>query len=136
MPRPRTPLAKATATGRTLHDPKRFKNRKEPTSTGPLGPPPKWMKNECQREAWETFAHELPWLNQSHRSLVGIASEIRGKLISGDEISVNGLNLLRLCLGQMGATPVDSSKITLPDEEDDEPDPADKYFQQPGKRKS
>jgi hypothetical protein len=30
-------------------------------------------------------------------------------------------------LGQMGATPVDSSKITLPEEED-EPDPADKYF--------
>jgi hypothetical protein len=127
MPRPRTPLAKAKATGRTLHDPKRFENRKEPKSTGPLGSPPKWMTNPGQREAWETFADELPWLNHSHRSLVGIASEIRGKLISGDEVSVNGLNLLRLCLGQMGATPVDSSKITLPEQED-EPDPADKYF--------
>jgi hypothetical protein len=38
-----------------------------------------------------------------------------------------GLNLLRLCLGQMGATPVDSAKIALPEEEDEE-DPADKYF--------
>jgi hypothetical protein len=85
------------------------------------------MKNVSQREAWNTFADELPWLNQSHRSLVSIASEIQGKLIAGEELSVNGLNLLRLCLGQMGATPVDSSKITLPEEED-EPDPADKYF--------
>jgi hypothetical protein len=127
MARPRTPLAKAKATGRILHDPKRFKNRAEPKSNGPLGVPPKWMKNVSQREAWNTFADELPWLNQSHRSLVSIASEIQGKLIAGEELSVNGLNLLRLCLGQMGGTPVDSSKITLP-EEADEPDAATKYF--------
>jgi len=42
-----------------------------------------------------------------------------GVLIAGEEVSVNGLNLLRLCLGQMGATPVDSSKITLPEDKDD-----------------
>jgi hypothetical protein len=41
--------------------------------------------------------------------------------------TLNGLNLLRLCLSQMGATPVDASKITLPKEEDDE-DPSSKYF--------
>jgi hypothetical protein len=86
------------------------------------------MKNANQREAWNTFADELPWLNHSHRSLVGIASEIRGKLIAGEDVTVGGLNLLRLCLGQLGATPVDSSKITLPDEEDDEPDASTKYF--------
>jgi hypothetical protein len=123
----RTPLAKAKATGRTLHDPARFKNRKEPKPTGPLGPPPKWMKNPNQREAWQTFGDELPWLNSFHRTLVAIASELRGKLIAGEELSVNGLNLLRLCLGQMAATPVDASKITLPEEEDEE-DPSSKYF--------
>jgi hypothetical protein len=128
MPRNRTPLAKAKATGRTLHDPARFKNRKEPPSKGPLGKPPKWMKNANQIEAWNTFADELPWLNQSHRTLVAIACEIRGKLIAGDEVSVNGLNLLRLCVGQMGGTPVDSSKITLPDDDDEEDDPSKKYF--------
>jgi hypothetical protein len=85
------------------------------------------MKKAGQLEAWKTFAAELPWLNKSHRALVGIASEIRGKLIAGEEVSVNGLNLLRLCLSQMGATPVDASKITLLEEEDDE-DPANKYF--------
>jgi hypothetical protein len=88
MSRPRVPLAKAIATGRVLHDKKRFNNRNEPPSNGPLGPPPKWMKNANQREAWNTFADELPWLNHSHRAIVGIACDIRGKLISGDDVSV------------------------------------------------
>jgi hypothetical protein len=127
MPRNRVPLAKAKATGRTLHDPKRFKNRKEPKSNGPLGPPPKWMKNASQIEAWQTLASDVPWLNSSHRAIVSIASQVFGKQIAGEEISVNALNLLRLCLSQMGATPTDSSKITVPEEEDDE-DPASKYF--------
>jgi hypothetical protein len=127
MPRARTPLAKAKATGQTLNHATRYKNRKEPKSNGPLGPPPKWMKNPSQREAWQTFADELPWLNSFHRTLVAIASGLRGKLIANEEVSVNGLNLLRLCLSQMGATPTDSSKITLPEEEDDE-DPSSKYF--------
>jgi hypothetical protein len=52
---------------------------------------------------------------------------ILGKLIANEEVSINGLNLLRLCLSQLGATPTDSSKVTLPEDEDDN-DPADKYF--------
>jgi hypothetical protein len=40
MPRNRVPLAKAKATGRTLHDPKRFKDRKEPVVKDPQWPQP------------------------------------------------------------------------------------------------
>ncbi len=127
MPRNRVPLAKAKATGRTLHDKKRFENRKEPTVKDPLGKPPRWMNNASQIEAWQTLASEIPWLNSTHRAVMGIAAQLLGKLIANEDISVNGLNLLRLCLSQMGATPVDASKITLPEEEDDE-DPAAKYF--------
>jgi hypothetical protein len=54
MPRARTPLAKAKATGRTIKDPKRFKDRKEPVVKDPLGDPPKWMKRAEQKEAWRT----------------------------------------------------------------------------------
>jgi hypothetical protein len=128
MPRPRTPLAKAKATGRTLHDPGRFKNRKEPMVKDPLGKPPRWMKNASQIEAWNTLASEIPWLNSSHRAIVSIASQVFGKQIAGEEISVNALNLLRQCLGSMGATPSDSSKISLPDQEKDDEDPSTKYF--------
>jgi hypothetical protein len=127
MPRNRVPLAKAKATGRTLHDRKRFENRKEPVVKDPLGKPLKYMKNASQIEAWNTLSAEIPWLNSSHRAIVGITSQLLGKLIANEEISVNGLNLLRLCLSQLGANPVDASKITLPEEDDDE-DPAAKYF--------
>lgn len=121
----RTPLAKAIASGRVLHDPKRFSNRKEPESTGPLGPPPAWLKRPAA-DAWEDFDDELPWLNRSHRCIVAIASIARAELAAGCA-DPRKLNLLRLCLGQLGATPSDASKVTMPEEQDEE-DPSAKYF--------
>jgi hypothetical protein len=91
-----------------------------------LGKPPSWMKKVSQVEAWQMFSDELPWLNQSHRSLVEIAASIRARVMMGDDIGIKALNLLRQCLGSMGATPADSSKVTMPVERVD--DPADKYF--------
>ena len=67
-----------------------------------------------------------PWLNKSHRALTEIASTIRARVMTGDDIGVKALSLLRQCLGQMGATPSDASKVIMPDEKVD--DPADKYF--------
>ena len=118
-------MAKAVATGRVFHDPKRFENRKEPAFTGPLGPPPAWLK-KAAGDAWEAFDDELPWLNRSHRCIVGIASIARAEHAAGCA-DTKMLNLLRQCLGQLGATPSDASKITLPNDED-ERDPSDKYF--------
>jgi hypothetical protein len=122
----RTPMARAIATGRVQHDRKRFANRKEPESTGPLGPPPGWMTNKHQRDSWETFRVEIPWLNKSHRCLTGIACVARADLISGGEFNVRMATLLRQCLGQMGATPADATKITMPDDRVE--DPSHKYF--------
>jgi hypothetical protein len=127
MARPRVPLIKAQTTGRTLRNPRRFADRKEPVVTSPLGPPPKWLKKPGQVEAWNTFADELPWLNRSHRALVSLASDIRGRVISGEDVGVKALNLLRMMLGSMGATPSDASKVAMPPEKDED-DPAAKYF--------
>ena len=127
MPRPRVPKTKAVATGRVLHDPKRFINRDEPATLPPLGDAPKWFKKPSQIEAWDTFREELPWLNRSHRALIGIACEVRSRLIAGEDVGVKALGLLRQCLGQMGATPADASKVAMPIEKADD-DPADKYF--------
>lgn len=127
MPRPRVPLIKAHTTGRTIRNPKRFADRKEPTGLGPLGAPPKWLKTPSKQEAWNTFADDLPWLNKSHRTLVGIASDIQGRLIAGDDVGVKALSLLRMILNSMGATPSDASKVSMPEEKDTD-DPAAKYF--------
>lgn len=118
MARPRTPKAKAAITARDSHDKGRFEGRNEPTVDRPLGDPPEYIqdtKRSKARTAWNTFVKEIPWLNESHRSFIEIASEIRGRLMTGNEVGVQALNLLRQCLGQMGATPADSSKVAIPD---------------------
>ncbi len=125
MPRPRTPLAKAKAEARDTKDPQRFRDRADPSGTGPLGPPPIWIKNNGTnhaRTAWNDLVKDLPWLNSSHRAHLGIAASIYGRLIGGEEVGVQALNLLRQCLGQMGANPADASKVNVPDEDEEKDD--------------
>ncbi len=124
MARPRNPLGKAKIEGRDKHDPKRFKNRNEPTVDNGIGEPPEWMGGE-QRMVWKMFCRELPWLNESHRSLLEIATTVRTKVVLGQEVGVQALNLLRQCLGQMGATPADATKVSVPDDGDDGEDDLD-----------
>jgi hypothetical protein len=124
MPNPRTPQARARITGRELKDPARFEKRSDP-NVGPLGDPPAWMTAQ-QRIAWETFRAEIPWLAESDRSLTGIAATIQARLMAGEDVGVQALNLLRQCLGQMGATPADRSKIAVPNEQSE--DPAERFF--------
>lgn len=119
MARPRLPKARALIEGRELVHPERHKRRNEPTAA-PLGKPPAWMR-KAQAEAWHTFEAEAPWLNFSHRGLVEIASVVRARLASGQDVGVQAMGLLRLCLGSMGMTPTDASKVSwAPEEETDD----------------
>lgn len=127
MPRPRTPMAKAVAAGRDIENPARFDGRNEPAVENGVGEPPDWMKPP-QKRMWAEFQKEIPWLNESHRSLLEIASVIRARLLGGEEVGVQALNLLRQCLGQMGATPADASKAGANFGDERETDAADKYF--------
>lgn len=130
MARPRTPKAKAKATGQDEKHSERFDGRNEPQDLAPLGEPPEWF-NEYQLKAWNQFKSEAFWLNESHRALMEIACTIRGRLMKplgeGEEaVGVQAMNLLRQCLGSMGLTPADASKVAIPDGKGDE-DPAKKY---------
>ncbi|MEJ0015701.1 MAG: hypothetical protein WDN25_03895 [Acetobacteraceae bacterium] len=123
MPAPRTPRAKAKVAGSDVKNPQRYRARKDPAAA-PLGSPPTWM-DELQGRVWRTFAGELPWLNRSHRALLEIAVTVRTRLMAGDEVpGVQALNLLRQCLGQMGATPADATKVQVPDDGEEDPDEA------------
>lgn len=119
MPRKRIPRAKALIEGRDIVHPERHRNRNEPTAA-PLGKPPRWM-GDAQKKCWAEFEAEAPWLNYSHRGLVEIACTVRARFSSGEEVGVQAMSLLRLCLSSMGLSPVDSSKITWApaDEPDD-----------------
>lgn len=127
MARPRTPKAKATVTGQAAVRRKKFEGRNEPNVTDGAGEPFEWLGANAQR-AWREIVSEVPWLNASHRGFLAIAANIRGRMIAGDDVGVQALNLLRQCYGQMGATPADASKAGVkPDGEGNE-DPADEFF--------
>jgi phosphoribosylformylglycinamidine (FGAM) synthase-like enzyme len=131
MARPRTPKAKAKVTGADKKNKGIYEPRTEVTVDEALGDPPDWIvdtdKNKA-REAWNTLRVEIPWLNASHRILVATAANIFGRMIAQQDVGVQALNLLRQCLGQMGATPADASKVGATKKSDDEADPAAKYF--------
>lgn len=126
MAAPRTPRAKAKASGADVKHKDRFANRVEPVVSANVGEPFPWL-NEKAQQAWKEIIAEVPWLNHSHRGFLAIVANIRGRMINGDDVGVQAMNLLRQCYGQMGATPADASKAgALPSE--DEEDPAERHF--------
>lgn len=126
MPNPRKPLALARATGAYAKNPQRYRGRNEPLVSDPLGEAPDWLDGHAAT-AWEDFQHRLPWLNRSHRCVVEIASILQGRMARG-ELGVPGMNLLRITLGQLGATPADFAKVRWEEADDNEDDLADRYF--------
>jgi hypothetical protein len=120
MPNPRLPAAKAAATGAAIKNPQRHNDRKSPRSPR-LGKPSKHLKDGAV-VAWEGFRRELPWLNESHRSIVEVASTVRGRMIDGEEVGITAMNCLQVCLSKLGATPTDETRLNIADDgEDDDP---------------
>lgn len=122
MAAPRTPVAKARATGADIKNPGRHADRKDP-KTKPLGKPSRFL-DEHGKEAWEGYKLELPWLTEADRSLVEIASSVRGRLLAGEDVGVTALSMLQSILSKMGGTPADRSKVATPDDEPEE----DEFF--------
>jgi hypothetical protein len=115
--RPRTPLAKAEATGQTLNHPARFADRTEPTAQ-PLSAPPQHLKG-LEAVAWEQFRHEVHWLTEADRKLVEVASRLQAKIWDGG--SMQAITALLRCLSLMGATPTDRSRVCIPPAESKDP---------------
>lgn len=86
--------------------------------------PPSWL-SKAQREAWRDFDTRLPWLDRSHRCIVGIAAYLQAQVAAGT-LGIPGMQLLRQVLGQLGATPVSAGKINWSPES---ADPDDELFE-------
>jgi hypothetical protein len=106
MARPRTPRAKAAVEASDKKNPQRFKNRTDAKADGPLGNPPAWLKDTPELKA------KAAWK----------AANIQGRIMAGQEVGVQAMNLLRQMLGQMGATPADASKVATGDDGDEKDD--------------
>ena len=118
MPNPRTPAAKAKATGADIKDPQRHANRAEPAGR-PLGDVPDHLDAFGQK-AWEGFKRELPWLMESDRAVMEVCAKVRGEILSGEDVGVTKLSMYQSMLSKLGATPADRTRISVSDEEDED----------------
>lgn len=126
MPRPRIPREKADLTGYSARHPERFrKNHNQSTALGPIGEPYDWL-TEHAKEAWAEMADTMPWLDSSHRAILSVTAYLFGRFRE-DVLGVSGMNLLRLCLQSLGATPADFGKIGWAQPANDD-DPAAEFF--------
>lgn len=123
--RPRLPNDVAKITGAVAKNAGRFEGRFDPKAVKSLGPAPKNFDDE-QREIWDTFNADFPWLGRADRSLVKMAV-MMDQMIDSGEAPVAVFAQYRLLLSSMGGTPVDRSKVAAPDE--DSKDPADEFLQ-------
>jgi hypothetical protein len=122
--RPRTPLAKARATGRTTINPARYAKRSDP-KVQPLGDPPAYL-SEGEKAFWDHCRTHMSWLAMSDRCLVEIAA--RARTVSIEKRDLKAMGVLIRCLASMGATPVDRSKVMVAPDYDPDDDPANEYL--------
>lgn len=125
MARPRLPSAVAAATGADKKNPGRFAGRSKPNAP-PLGSAPAKFTGP-QKAAWAAFKDEMPWLSKSDRAVVQVASRLRAAMETDADFPMAGFAQLRMCLSAMGGTPADRTKVSAPDDEDE--DPLEKFMQ-------
>ena len=118
MPNPRTPAAKAKATGANVAHPGRHASRSEPKGK-PLGDAAEFL-DEFGKRAWEGFKRELPWLMESDRAVMEVCAQVRGLLLAGEEVGVTKLSMYQSMLSKLGATPADRTRIDAPDDEEED----------------
>src|SRR5690625_4890034 len=104
MARPRLPAAKAEVAGAGLKNPGRFKDRKTPKRTRPIGDPYKGMTAE-QVAVWEESVENMPWLHAGHRLLLRQVCVLAARMETDPDMGVSALQALGAALSKLGATP-------------------------------
>jgi hypothetical protein len=123
MPAKRLPSQIAKITGATAKNPQRYRDRANP-AVEPLGPAPKSYDDE-QREIWDNFNLNFPWLARSDRHLVRVAVDLQMMIDSGTA-PIAAYAQMRLVLASMGGTPCDRSRVSAPNDDGD--DPSSEFF--------
>lgn len=116
MAAPRLPAVKADVTGAADKNPQRHRERSEPQGR-PLGDAPTFLDAHGV-QAWEGFKRELPWLMESDRAVMEVCSQVRGLLLSGDDVGVTKLSMYQSMLSKLGATPADRTRVSVPEGDD------------------
>lgn len=113
MPRPRTPTTVLKLRGGFKKHPGREKAREnEPVVTEPLGPADEKL-DEAQAARWNEIAERCPWLTVVDRTAVEVVCRLWTTMRAGSFKAAEYLALMN-CLGRLGMTPVDRSKVKVP----------------------
>lgn len=126
MGNPQTPLAKARILGADKKNPKRYRGAGEtPKSGRSIGSPPDWM-GEHAKDAWRELVDEVgAWVKYEHRFAMENAALIRGQIREmvqlGEPITASLFSAASTAVGKLAASPVDESKVSPPEEEDEDP---------------
>ena len=123
MPRPRMPLPMAEASGAIEKNPQRYTQRiAEITVHDPIGEPPNHF-DDISRDLWREIVAMAPngVLTQADRLLVEVTTGLLRKLRMNN---ITGIETghLRACIGSMGCTPADRSRVSRTDEPQKEED--------------
>lgn len=129
MANPRTPLAKAEVSGSKLNHPERFKSRKAPKRTRPIGLPYATM-SAAQKKCWREMTGDMPWLHSAHRTLLRLACVLAARLETDADFGVSATQALSALLSKLGATPVDETKVAH-GEDDETEDSGEGFFGRP-----
>ena len=112
--RPRTPTQVLKIRGSFEKHPERAKEREgEPTQWEPLGEPPQHL-DEAHQARWREIAGWAPWLGDTDRPLVESTCHLWMAIRNGTAKSAD-YALLTANLSKLGMTPVDRSKVRMPD---------------------
>ena len=117
MARPRQPTALHEAKGTYRAHPER-RRPAEPQSAGPLGAAPERL-DEAQRAAWdEIVATAHPGvLGRADRLAVELAARLLAELWRSAEVKPGLAARLEACLGRLGMTPADRSRVSAAEPE-------------------
>jgi hypothetical protein len=131
MPRPRTPLSQAEATGAVDKNPQRYRDRKAaPKYGGELGPAPMHFTPE-QVELWQAIVDRIPAgvLVAADCYIVELTVVLLGRF-RDPQYHMRSAEVaeLRRCLGSMGLTPADRTRVTGSDADDESDDPIGLLF--------
>ncbi len=115
MARPRTPTNILKLKGADKRNPSRFIDREnEPQNANPIGEPPESLSDK-EREAWRVIVKECidGVLGEADRQLVAMAAKLM-IVVHEDVYQHQQWTLFNKCLTQLGMTPNERSKISIP----------------------
>ena len=122
--RQRTPLAQAEATGAADKNKKRFADRVEPKPRGSLGPPPVTLDTR-QKTLWAQLVSVVPEgvLTAADTYIVELTVRLLARMSSLDDpLKPVEIGHLRGCLGSLGLTPADRTRVNGSNEPEEEED--------------